>query len=331
MTARTWAGVLVALVSAGLYGLIPPLARLGFEHGVPPHDAVAIRTVGLLAVSGLLVALFGSAPSVPRRGWPWLAALSLSSASVSICYLSAVSFISVGLAVIVFYTFPIVVLLLSPLLEGRPIGWTRLGLALMAFAGLTVAIGPSLAALDWRGLALAGVASLSATAQFFSARGISRCVASDEVHVFWTHLVMTPVLVATAFVLNGAPALAAFAPGHATAIGIVALAGLCLSYVGGYLTQMRALRQAPPSAVAPIFNIEPVVSLAVAGTFLGETLTANQYAGGALVVLALLLSGLIRRRHPLAAGPAAVQAGGEDTPEESCTATPHENRPRRSR
>jgi drug/metabolite transporter (DMT)-like permease len=44
--------------------------------------------------------------------------------------------------------------------------------------------------------------------------------------------------------------------------------------------------------VAPFFNLEPVMTTVVAAAILGERLAANQYAGGGLVLIALVLAGL---------------------------------------
>jgi drug/metabolite transporter (DMT)-like permease len=48
--------------------------------------------------------------------------------------------------------------------------------------------------------------------------------------------------------------------------------------------------------VAPVFNLEPVVATAVAAIALGERLQMNQYAGGGLVLAALVASTLLGRR-----------------------------------
>jgi drug/metabolite transporter (DMT)-like permease len=45
--------------------------------------------------------------------------------------------------------------------------------------------------------------------------------------------------------------------------------------------------------VAPYFNLEPVVTTAIAAVILGERLALNQYAGGGLVLAALVASSLL--------------------------------------
>jgi drug/metabolite transporter (DMT)-like permease len=61
------------------------------------------------------------------------------------------------------------------------------------------------------------------------------------------------------------------------------------------MLHMSSLRAAPASTVVAFFNLEPVISTVMAGLILHEQLAANQYLGGAIVLAALILSGIIQR------------------------------------
>jgi drug/metabolite transporter (DMT)-like permease len=78
--------------------------------------------------------------------------------------------------------------------------------------------------------------------------------------------------------------------GQATAMGYIFLAGVGLMYVFAYLLHMLSLRYAPASQVAPFFNLEPLVTSGVAAVLLGERLSPGQYAGGVMVLMALILA-----------------------------------------
>ena len=56
-------------------------------------------------------------------------------------------------------------------------------------------------------------------------------------------------------------------------------------------------RVAAASTVAPFYNLEPIVTTACAGLLFGEILTANQYAGGGIVLAALVVSSLLGKRE----------------------------------
>jgi drug/metabolite transporter (DMT)-like permease len=59
------------------------------------------------------------------------------------------------------------------------------------------------------------------------------------------------------------------------------------------MIQMLSLRFAAASTVAPFYNLEPVVATLAAVAILHETLELNQYAGGAIVLAALIASSLL--------------------------------------
>lgn len=299
MEHRVWAGIGFALFTAGLYGLNAPLARVAFLNGIPPHEAVLFRGLSLLLFSSFLVVLLREAVRLPREAWGVILGLGITTGLISVCYMSAVRFISVGLASIIFYTYPLIILLLAPIGEARAIGGMRLVLAAVAFAGLATAIGPSLSELQWPGIALAMAASLLAAGHAFLGRRASQWM-GEVTNVFWTHCILVPTVLATAFVVNGEPALSALGGNAVHVVGMVAVGTMCVAYVVGYLSHMRALRLAPTSITAPFFNLEPVVAIVVATVLLRETLAFNQYAGGALVLGALMVSSVVKDKKAVA-------------------------------
>jgi drug/metabolite transporter (DMT)-like permease len=92
--------------------------------------------------------LQGERLCVPREALAVFSGQAAATLIVSVSYLASVQFIPVGLAVIIFFTFPVLIMLVSPLVEGRSPGMWRILIAILAFIGITVAIGPSIAGLD---------------------------------------------------------------------------------------------------------------------------------------------------------------------------------------
>lgn len=300
MENRAWAGIGFALFTSGLYGLNVPFVRIAFLNGIPPHEAVLFRGISMMVFSVMAVIVLREAVRLPRQAWPVIICLGISTGLVSLSYSSAVRFISVGLSSIIFYTYPLIILIASPIGDRRPIGWQRLVLAFLAFAGLALALGPSLQQLDWRGIALALLASVGAAVHAYLGRHASRWM-SDLTNIFWTHLILVPTVMVTAFVINGGIELTAFTGTSVTLLGVVAVATMCAAYIMGYMAHMRALRLAPAAITAPFFNLEPVVVVIIAAVLLGEKLDLNQYAGGALVIVALSLSSLVRDKKRVVA------------------------------
>ena len=188
---------------------------------------------------------------------------------ISVSYLASVQFIPIGLAVIIFFTFPVLIMLASPMVEGKFPGFWRIIIAIFAFGGLVVAIGPSFGDLDIRGIGLATLASLAGVVQFFTGRSISRYL-TPAVFGSLVHIVIWPAtLLVALYVSEGT--LQMMPGGTGTATGFYFLLGVAAVYVAAYMLQMSSLRFAPASTVAPFYNLEPIVTTAFAGLLFGET------------------------------------------------------------
>jgi drug/metabolite transporter (DMT)-like permease len=86
----------------------------------------------------------------------------------------------------------------------------------------------------------------------------------------------------------------AFLPGGpVTGLGYAFLLAAGAVYSITYFVHMQSLRFAPASVVAPFYNLEPVVTMLIAAILLGERLASNQYAGGGMVLAALVTSSLL--------------------------------------
>jgi drug/metabolite transporter (DMT)-like permease len=290
MINRTGLGIACALAAAGLYGFVPNLVHIGNLHGVPSVEATFARTSLIAVVLAIVGILQAQSFFIPRAAYGSFAAQSASTLAISVGYLASVQFIAVSLSVIIFFTFPVIILLAAPLIEGRKPGPVRIAIAGFAFLGLAIAVGPSFQSIDLRGVALALLSSAGAAVQFFSGRALSRYLPAAVLGSL-AHFAIWPGTLAVALWFGGG-VINIFPGGSADAIGFAALAGLGLVYVIAFFLQMSSLRYAPASTVAPFYNLEPIVTTAIAGVVLGERLAMNQYAGGAMVLAALIASSL---------------------------------------
>lgn len=294
MIHRAGLGIACALAAAAMYGLVPNSVRMAFVNGVPPVESTLFRTSVLTVVFAVAAIARGEPFRIPRAAVASFIAQSVATLIVSVGYLASVQFIPVGLAVIIFFFFPVIIMLGAPLIEGHNPGLARTGIAIVAFAGLAVAIGPSFDSLDIRGILLAAAAAFGGAMQFFSGRSISRYM-TPSVFGSLVHLAIWPAVLVVALVAGGGT-LQILPGGSANATGLLFMSGLATLYVVAYMIQMLSLRFAPASTVAPFYNLEPVVTTAVAALLLGERMQINQYAGGGMVLAALVASSLLGLR-----------------------------------
>lgn len=290
-------GTLIMLGAATVLAPITTLARIAYDDGSNPATVLLLRYLGAWLFMGLLVLILKRSFHVPRAlrlhafgaGAAWFAATA--------CYMTSIAYIPVGLAAIILYTFPLIVLALAPFTEGEKIDRIAVVAFVMAFAGVALAIGPSFGSLDPLGIILAIGAACGGAALFLITSKVGQRV-DGFVLSFWSNL--------SGFVLSFG--LIAFAGGWLLPGGPEGWTGISL-VVLLYIVAMGLLFLGTPRAgstrAAMIMNLEPILTLAFAAALLGEILTTLQFAGGGLVITAVMLTTLrkpTKPRLPIAQG-----------------------------
>jgi drug/metabolite transporter (DMT)-like permease len=278
-------GIGFALLAASIYGLVPNIARMAFDQGIPALESIVVRTLFVTVVMGVATLVWKLDFKISASARQPLFLQVLATAMVSSCYIAAIQFIPVSIAVMVFFTFPVLIAILAPLAEHRAVSWLSILLAMLAFAGLVVALGPDWQSYDARGLLLAAFAAVGCALQFFAGRSMAGKLKPAPFAAL-VHLAVLPIVsVAMATTGNGTVQLLAPSTTAYTLL-VVSLVGIC--YCAAYFFQMSSVAHAPASVVAPYFNIEPVVTTAVAMMVLGETMTVGQAIGSAMVLTAVV-------------------------------------------
>ncbi|WP_376803367.1 DMT family transporter [Candidatus Raskinella chloraquaticus] len=286
MVKRTGVGLAAALAAGIAYGSNAPFATLASRLGVPGSDAVLWRALLMLALTGGFALLARQRLKLRSSDIAPVLGLGLATGVTSIAYLSSVAFIPVSVAAILFYTYPLVILLLNPLIEGTPHDVSRLAIFAFAFLGIVLVVGPGFSALDIRGLGLALLASLGATAMFyFSARAMTSLTPASA--AFWVHVIILPAALLVVLLTGGPVAL----PATPAFAGIFAV--ICGSYISGYVLQLLALSHISPAVAGLIFLAEPAVAILTAAVVLDERLTLTQGFGCIIVFTALVAATLL--------------------------------------
>lgn len=282
-------GLFLALGSATIYGTSIVFTRLAAIEGISGLSLVVYRVAVMLALTAAAAALWRAPLGVPRDERGGLVVLALATAAIGGAYLSSVAFIPVTVAVVVFYTFPILIVLAGPLVDRTRLTGTLLGVVATALVGVVLVVGPAFGDLDPRGLILAGIASIATTVQFFAA---TRCRRTGMIaKVLWIHLLVLPVSAAVGLLLGSldAPAALLLAP----AAVLLTIAG----YLAGFALQLLALARSSAAVAAIAFCLEPVVAALSSVVVLQERLTPGQMIGGGLVLGAILANALLQQPH----------------------------------
>ena len=279
------------------------LARFVFrDRHVPPLTVVELR----LSIAALVLFLFlvlrrRAALRIERRDFGYFLALGLLGvAAVQGSYYFTISKLGVGLAILVQYLAPTIIVAYN-LVRGRWVGWTMIAAVISALAGTGLLVGGvDQAALHAKPLYW-GIAFLSAFVFAFyivySKRGLARY--APETVLLYTFAIAA---VFWAFIT---PPWRIAAAGYSREMwGIFVLLGLFSTLVPFGLFY-AGLRRLPAAETSVIATTEPLVAMVTAAVFLHEQLRPMQLVGAGLVLLAALLAS----RNAPEATKAAVERG----------------------
>ena len=272
-------GILFALLTAVSFAGLTTLATLYYRDGGNALTFLLFRFA--FAALVLLAILRGRAnPKLPRKRFLKLLALGACWSLSITCYLASVHYIAVGIAALILYTFPVLVLVMSLITRELHSSAALWAVFLTAFAGLALMLLPALGEFHRAGLLFAFAAATLFAVTFFTGARFSRGLPARVV-VLWITLVGF-TLMAPAVYFSGAFAL------PATFNGWLWLSSATVLYLIGVTSQFSALARISAAQMSMIMNVEPVISVTLAVVFLGERMSALQWLGAAAVLAALL-------------------------------------------
>jgi drug/metabolite transporter (DMT)-like permease len=279
---RSWIASGLILVSALGFTMSLLMANMAYKDGIDVNTTNAVRYLLTIFLLYFFHKIRGKQLKLPPRERFTGLTLGISVFMVGIGYLSATKYIPVSLAVLIFYTAPFFIAIISKFTENEPITLTRMMAIILAFIGLALALEiQSVATLNWRGLAFAFTAALGYTSLVIISR-ISMRTADSQAVSF--HCLVSGTLLFVAF------GLFADAP-----VGIIfqsAWLKLSISSLGlavGYVTLFAGLEILGPVKTTMLMNTEPILTIIGAALLLGEWLSSTQLLGAGLVIVGIIL------------------------------------------
>lgn len=303
-------GAGLVVLAAVCFATLGPVSRFAFAAGVDELTLVTWRAViGGLFVAGTVLVLnrLGQVVTRPLRDIPprqrvMNVAAGLINAVLNLAALMAISRISIALTLLVFYTYPAMVALVSTAFFGErldAVRWTALGVSLFGLALVVIGAG-ELGEVNLVGVGLAFIGALCQVAYALTAqRGFSSVPAPQAGGITFTVAALA-YLVFAGFTgqlgVLDAPLASSAALLPVIFAGVVGAGIPTMAWIMG----IRILG-APRAAV--ISTLEPVVAAALAALLLAEIPTPLQVVGGACIVGAAI----VVQRRP-GAGPAEHEA-----------------------
>lgn len=299
LRSRPVVGLGLALLASVLFGINGTVSKLALENGLSPLRLVEIRSVGSAVLLVALVAVTRPRTLRVTRGdlGFLLMAGVVGIALVQWLYFVAIARLPVGIALLVEYLAPVMVVLWVRFVRREQVRarmWAALGLAL---------VGLAVVAQVWRGLTLDGIgllAALGAAAALavYYLTGEKGLTTRDELSLaawifvaaglFWS--VLLPWWTFPFDVLGQSVPLPGPLEPVATPMWAVVSWITVLGTVVPYVLVLAAIRALGPARTGLVGMTEPVLAALVAWLALGEALTPVQLAGGAVVLSGILLA-----------------------------------------
>ncbi|EHN74201.1 EamA family transporter [Streptomyces coelicoflavus] len=304
-------GLGLALASAVAFGGSGVAAKPLIEAGLDPLHVVWLRVAGAALV---MLPLAVRHRALPRRRPALVAGYGLLAvAGVQACYFAAISRIPVGVALLVEYLAPALVLGWVRFVQRRPV--TR-----AAALGVVLAVGGLACVVEvWSGLGFDALGLLLALGA--ACCQVGYFVLSDQGSdageeapdplgvIAYGLLVGAAVLTVVArpwsmdwSVLTGTAAMDGTSVAAVLLLAWIVLVATVLAYVTGIV----AVRRLSPQVAGVVACLEAVIATVLAWVLLGEHLSAPQIVGGVVV----LAGALIAQSSTPAKGSAGPVAGG---------------------
>jgi drug/metabolite transporter (DMT)-like permease len=275
------AGIALVLLSGVTLAFAPVTAKLAYQEDVTVATLLSVRFVLAAALFWLVVAILRR-PLPSRRGAVRGLLYGLVFYAVQALLLfSSVNRIDPGLAILLFYVFPALLVLPAVALGRDRFSWRRVAAIPVALTGVAlVLVGPGVGAVDALGATLALLGAVAYVA--FVLAGDYLAVGTDPLvlaALMGTGAIPTFVvygLVTDSLSLSFEPR---------GWIWIVAVAFVSLI---AFTTFFAGLERVGPSLTGLLCTSEPVATTVASAAIFGDRLTLVQGIGGALVIGAVI-------------------------------------------
>ncbi|MEX2356412.1 MAG: DMT family transporter [Thermaerobacterales bacterium] len=281
-------GIFLVIAGSSCFGALTVITRIAYGYGVEPLSLVFARNLGVVVIfSWLLLRRRRNRVVMTPGQHLLLATVGLLMGICIYAYASSVKYIAASLAVMIYYTYPALILLAAMLLLGERAKPARLVSVAMACAGVAMMVGMSVDGDLLKGAGFALLAASTIAAAFLLAARIGKAVPPLYTAAYTAIISMAAYGIAG--MVSGTLDMA-FAP---VLWGLTVVSALIIA--GASLLLFSGIRLVGAGRAAIACYVEPVVTILLSVLLLSEGLTLLQ-TGGAVLILAAI--GLVHLQDP---------------------------------
>ncbi len=264
---------------AVVFSLVSIFARLAFDSGSNALTVVVLRSVFAGAALWVLMIARGIPWRLPPAERNWSLALGALLAFATFALNKAIGIIPVAIAILIFYTYPLMVGIASWLTGAERFSLRVAVTLVLAFSGLALALQVTGGPLDPSGLAYAVSGAICwAALMYLSGRVFGG--RDSQPHTLYMMLSSATLFVLACLVTGDV----AF---PATLKGWVGFAAVPLTYSVAIIGTMAAVSAVGAMKTSFYMNFDPVATIVFAAFVLDQYLTSIQLVGAVLVIVAI--------------------------------------------
>lgn len=295
MNSASGRAIALLVFASVLLGISPTATKLSYGEGANPQFVILFRSV--LAAAGLSLFLLarGEALVIARHLIRETAMVGLLMLVGLGAALASLAYIDVSLATIIWYSHIFMIAIFNHAAGVSRLAARDVLLICLAFAGLSIALGASVAEVDPVGVGLAFASAVGIAAMILGGARLTRAVGPVRANVhlnLWAAVYLLVLVVGMS--LSGGWAEPPRMPQGAWGWFLVSVTAL--TFTLGFLFFFVAAGIIGATRAAVITIIEPILMVLFAVALVGEFLTTWQWLGVAMVIGSLFAIEASQRR-----------------------------------
>jgi drug/metabolite transporter (DMT)-like permease len=273
-------GLILIIISATSFGVMPIFARLAYNAGAEPITVLFLRFTIAALVMNLIMVL---GRTVYPRGLILLELILLGAicyVGESLAYFLALKMTSAGLVALLLYIYPALVTALSAIFLKEHLTRVKIVALFLALSGTALTL-----RISGYGSLLGILLGIAAAVDY----AIYILLGSRILRRSGPMGSTTVIITSTAGVYAGIVAIRGVTY-PATSTGWIAIIAIALiSTVLAFVTFFAGLKRIGPTSASTLSTFEPIVAVVLAAIVLGETISPFQIFGGILILAAVML------------------------------------------
>jgi len=277
-------GILYIVLSSVAFGIMPILAKLAYNQGATTYSVLFLRFIfAALMIVYYLIKNRISLKLSKKQIFLVIMLGIFGYSGTAGCLFLAYNYVSVGVATMVLYTYPIIVSLLSYFIYHEKLYAKKIVCFILSLLGLYALIGVSDVSLNVKGLFLAAMSAV-----FYSLYVIgASCKEIKKINCFVMTFYVSIISAITMGIVGVGTKTLNFNFTFYSLVCVLLLA--FISTVVALMAFLQGVKIIGPSKASILSTLEPIVSLVLGYFILKQAVNIEQIFGSVLIIFAVLL------------------------------------------